>query len=133
MNISNVTKKLKTRKDSQKDIDFGNEVFARLKISNIFFELLTMIFCIVIGNIPMQKLNSVIIAGVIICLILQFLIMMITNKQITQSVTEDLVSFYCYDTTVKERTKLMKQLMAMPAKIGIAVFIVFTVCTPLKL
>ena len=128
MNISNVTEKLKQKKDSQKDIDFGNEVFARLKISNIFFELLTMIFCIVIGNIPMQKLNSVIISGVIICLILQFLIMMITNKQITQSVTEDLVSFYCYETTVKERTKLMKQLMAMPAKIGIAVFVVFTVC-----
>ena len=51
MNISNVTEKLKQKKDSQKDIDFGNEVFARLKISNIFFELLTMIFCIVLGNI----------------------------------------------------------------------------------
>lgn len=128
MNISSVKEKLEKKKDVQKDIDFGSEVFARLKISNLFFEIITMAFCMVIGNIPAQHISSVIVSGIIICLIVQFLVMMITNKQITQSITEDLVSFYCYDTTVKERTKLMKQLMAMPAKIGIAVFVVFAVC-----
>ena len=128
MNITSLKEKLKKKKNVQKDIDFGNEVFSRLKVSNFLFEILTMIFCIVIGNVPRMKLNSVIISGVIICLILQFLIMMITNKQITQSITEDLVSFYCYETTIKERTKLMKQLMAMPAKIGIAVFVIFGIC-----
>ena len=128
MNISSVKEKLEKKKDVQKDIDFGSEVFARLKISNLFFEIITMAFCMVIGNIPAQHISSAIVSGIIICLIVQFLVMMITNKQITQSITEDLVSFYCYDTTVKERTKLMKQLMAMPAKIGIAVFVVFTVC-----
>ena len=128
MTISSLMEKLKKKKEEQKDIDFGNEVFARLKFSNVIFEILTMLFCIAIGNIPRQKLNYVIVSGVIICILLQFLIMMITNKQLTQTITEDLVSFYCYETTVKERTKLMKQLMAMPAKVGIAVFIVFAVC-----
>ena len=111
MNISSVKEKLEKKKDVQKDIDFGSEVFARLKISNLFFEIITMAFCMVIGNIPAQHISSVIVSGIIICLIVQFLVMMITNKQITQSITEDLVSFYCYDTTVKESTKLMKQLM----------------------
>ena len=120
--------KLKKKETPRQDIDFGSEVFAQLKFSNLVFEILTMAFCIIIGNIPVMKLTSVIISGVIICLILQFLIMMITNRQVTQSITEDLVSFYCYDTTIKERTKLMKQLMSMPSKVGIAVFIVFIIC-----
>ena len=120
--------KFKKKDVSQEDIDFGNEVFSKLKVSNLIFELLTMTFCIILGNIPVSKLSSVIVSGVIVCLGIQFLIMMITNKQVTQSISEDLVSFYCYDTTVKERTKLMKQLMSMPAKVGISVFLVCIIC-----
>ena len=76
MTISSLMEKLKKKKEGQKDIDFGNEVFARLKFSNVIFEILTMLFCIAIGNIPRQKLNYVIVSGVIICILLQFLIMM---------------------------------------------------------
>ena len=59
MNITSFKEKLKKKKNVQKDIDFGNEVFSRLKVSNFLFEILTMIFCIVIGNVPRMKLNSV--------------------------------------------------------------------------
>ena len=42
---------------------------------------------------------------------------------ITQSISDDLEAFYDYDSNISERTKLMKQLMASPAKIGLEVFL----------
>ena len=125
---------LKEKKGKEKpsgileEVDFGAEIFSRIKISNLIFALLTMAFCIVMGGFPVQKLSAIIISGVIICLGVQTLIMIITNKLVCQGITEDLVSFYGYETSVKERTKLMKQLMSMPAKVGIAVMIVFIIC-----
>ncbi len=125
----NIKEKFKKKKDgTQKDIDFGSEVLKRLWLSNVIFEVLTMAFCIALGNIPVAKMTSVIVSGVIICLLIQLIIVLMANKLVTQSITEDLVSFYFYDTTVKERTKLMKQLMGMPPKVGGMVFVILAGC-----
>lgn len=109
-------------------IDFGNEIFAKEKFSNALFGIMTMAFCILMGNIPAGKLGLVIAAGAALFLLLQIPIFVVVNKQVCQSVTEDLFSFYSYESSVKERTKLIKQLMALPAKNGITVFIIFMLC-----
>ncbi len=109
-------------------LDFGNEIFAKEKTPVALFGLATMLCCILVGNIHVRMLPAVIISGIGLFLMLPVPIFVVVNKQLCQSVTEDLFSFHSYETSVKERTKLIKQLMALPAKNGIAVFIIFMLC-----
>lgn len=123
--------KLKEKKAaSNKDFNFGSEVFKRLVPSNILFVILTIAACIAMayGNFRTEKLPSIIILAVLICIGLHVLVLGILNQLTSQSITEDLTSFYYYDSTVKERTKLMKQLMGMPARIGSLSFATFIGC-----
>lgn len=125
MNIMNLSEKLKKNEASQKEIELGKELFRRLCFSNIIFEFITLACCIAIGDIPVEKMLSTIVLGIIICFAAHTLVLLMTNMLITQSTAEELSSFYCYETTVKERTKLIKQLMRMPAMIGAETFVLF--------
>ena len=123
--------KLKKKKSlSDKDVNFGKEVFNKLVISNIFFEAITIAACIAMayGNVRMVKMPSIIILGIVFCIFFHVLILCIVNQLASQSITEDLTSFYYYESTVKERTKLMKQLMGMPERIGALSFSIFICC-----
>ena len=130
MSLKEKLKKKGEQKPDQ-DIDFGKEVFSRLKFSNLLFGVLSVLFCLIIADeitLPWVTLMPIVITGVWVCVFIEFLATLITIKLVTQSITEDLVSFYTYDSTIKERTKLMKQLMAMPSKIGIMVFAINVIC-----
>ena len=80
------------------------------------------------GNVRMVKMPSIIILGIVFCIFFHVLILCIVNQLASQSITEDLTSFYYYESTVKERTKLMKQLMGMPERIGALSFSIFICC-----
>ena len=117
-----------TKKQKASDeVNFGNEVSKKLLVSNLISELLTLAACIAIAwdGLRLAKLPSIIATGVIICIFLHETLLVMVNVLVTQSITEDLATFYYYDTTEKERTKLMKQLMGMPARIGAVVFSMF--------
>ena len=120
----------KTKEASADDINFGNEVLKKIILSNMLFEVLTMASCIAMGwgDIRLIKLPSIIGLGVLICMLLHIITLVMAIVLVTQSITEDLSSFYYYDSTEKERTKLMKQLMGMPARIGTVVFTIFILC-----
>ncbi|MCR4741310.1 MAG: hypothetical protein K5866_00350 [Treponema sp.] len=120
----------KKKTASNKDINFGKEVFRKLVVSNILFTIVTLAACIAIayGNVLFLDLPNIIVLGLIICIGLHVLVLGIMNQLASQSITEDLTSFYYYDSTVKERTKLMKQLMGMPARIGALSFTIFIGC-----
>ncbi|MCR4579098.1 MAG: methyl-accepting chemotaxis protein [Treponema sp.] len=117
----------KKEEDSMADVNFGKEVFKKLLPPIVIFELLTMCLCILLGEIRIDKLAGTIVSGIIVCLGLNILTLAIATNLTCQSITEDLVSFYNDETTEKERTKLMKQLMAMPTKVGIVVLLSFAV------
>ena len=117
--MKNDKSKTKKRKSLEK------EIFMSGQISNPIFALITITLCIVVANIPVFKLVPVIVASFITCLVLNMIVFPIANKLVTQSASEELDSFYYYDTTEKERTILMKKLMSMPSKIGLEVFTCF--------
>lgn len=125
MNIMNLKEKIQKKDAAQKDIELGKELFTRLCLSNLIYEIITISCCIAVGNIPVEKLTSVIVLGILICIAAHTLFLLMTNMLITQSTAEDLSSFYWYETTIKERTKLIKQLMRMPTMIGAEVFVLF--------
>ena len=96
---------------------------------DLLFQTLTIVYCIFLSSIPVQKLVFSIVTGILICIGLHALIVKITLSLITQSVSEDLETFYCYDTTEKERTKLVKRLMGLPSFIAMAMFTVYILCS----
>ncbi len=101
------------------------EIFMSGQISNPIFAVITIALCIVIANIPAFRLVPVIVSSLITCLVLNLIVFPIANKLVTQSASEELDSFYYYETSEKERTILMKKLMSMPSKIGLEVFTCF--------
>ena len=118
---------MEMKKTSDREVNFGKEVALKLVISDVFFEILTMAASIAMGwgNIRMAKLPAIISLGIFICIFLHILFLVMGNILLNQAITEDLSSFYFYESTEKERTKLMKQLMGMPSRIGTMVFILF--------
>ncbi len=118
----------KSETNSQTDINFGNEIFKKLLFPVVLAEILTMTVCIAIAweNVKLSKLSAIIILGISICIVLHILMLGMVNMLVTQGVTEDVTTFYLYETTEKERTRLMKILMIMPGRIGGIVFPMFT-------
>ena len=127
VNMSLKEKFKKSKTDSQTDINFGNEIFKKLLFPVVIAEILTMAGCIAISweNMRVSKLPTVIILGIALCLLLHILTLSMINMLVTQGITEDVTSFYLYETTEKERTRLMKLLMIMPGRIGGVVFPLF--------
>ena len=125
MSLKEKFKKSKTK--PQTSINFGNEIFKKLLFPIVIAEILTMTACIAISweKLRFSKLTPVIIVGIAICLALHILTLSFVSTLVTQGITEDVTSFYMYDTTEKERTKLMKLLMVTPGKVGGFVFPLF--------
>ena len=120
----------KNKTDSQTEVNFGKEIFRKLLFPIVLAEILTMAVCIAIGweTMRVSKLPTIIILGVTLCLALHILLLGIVNMLVTQGITEDVTSFYLYETTEKDRTRLMKNLMIMPGRIGGIVLPLFLGC-----
>lgn len=131
-----LVEKIKAKK-SQKQKELGRgrkslerEIYDVGSLPNLFTGLVTIIYMLIGTTISSEDIVPFIITAVITTAILQGLVAPITNKLITQNLSDDLDSFYNYESDTKERTKLLKQLMSCPAKIGLEVFMVFVIgCT----
>lgn len=123
-----IKEKLKKRKRVIREEDrFTNEMTRRVAFWTSMFECLTILYCILIGSIPLEKMAFSIVSGFMICIALHYIVFWIVNTQVTQPISEDLATFYFYDTTEKERTKLMKRLMRLPGTMAAIVFILYIV------
>ena len=124
----NIKEKLKRKKKATREEDlFTREMTSRVFLWTSIFECLTILYCCIIGSIPVDKLLFSIISGFLICIVIHYIIFWIVNTQVTQPVSEDLASFYYYETTEKERTKLMKRLMRLPGTMAAIVFVLYMV------
>ena len=121
--------RLKKRKEPRINQKFGRDIFRRVMYLNLFYELLTVIYCILLGNITMEKMMFTIISGFLICLVLNYIFNSTTISLFSRSIQDDLESFYCYETTEKERTKLLKRLMSLPNTVSMNVFMVYLFCS----
>ncbi len=117
----------KKKKAVREENRFTNEMTSRISVWTAMFESLTIVYCNIIGRVPVDKLLFSIISGLLICVALQTLIFWIVNMLVTQSISEDLATFYYYETTEKERTKLMKRLMRLPGVISAEVFVLYLI------
>ncbi len=121
-----ILEKLKLKKKTVREEQrFTLETTRRVGAWTAMFEALTIVYCNIIGRIPLDKLLFSIISGVLICIALHFIIFWIVNLLVTQSISEDLATFYYYETTEKERTKLMKRLMNLPGIIAAEIFVLY--------
>ena len=96
-------------------------------IPNLVAGLIVMIFVLLLTEIPRESLLSIIIFAFVITGSLQFIVAPITNKLITKSLSDDLEETDRYETTSRERTRLLRKLMSCPQKVAIQVFLVFSI------
>ena len=104
---------------------FERQMLEAGSIPNLVAGLIVMIFVLLLTEIPRESLLSIIIFAFVITGSLQFIVAPITNKLITKSLSDDLEETDRYETTSRERTRLLRKLMSCPQKVAIQVFLVF--------
>ena len=91
----NIKEKIKMKRNAIREEDkFNNEITRRVGIWDLLFESLTIVYCNLIGGVPLDKLPFSLISGFLICILLHIFIFWIVNILVTQSVSEELASFY---------------------------------------
>ncbi len=105
--------------------NFEKEVLAAGMLPNLLTGLTTVLYMMVTIQLPKDRIPMVVLLGICICLVLQFLVAPFTNKLITKRLSDDLEWFGNYESTERERTTLMRQVMEIPEKVGVQVFCVF--------
>lgn len=114
------TQKIKKKKNFEKEmLDVG-------LVPNVVAGFVVIIFVTLLAGIPMGAAFPVIMLALGVVIILQFVIAPITNKMITKTLSDDLEDFERYESTPRERTRLLKKLMSCPQKIALQVFLVFS-------
>lgn len=109
----------------KKTTNFEKEVFDAGMIPNLVTGLTTVLYMIATIQLPKESIIFMLAWAVGISFVLQFIIAPVTNKMITQKLSDDLDWFAKFESTERERTSLLKQVLSIPEKIGIEVFVVF--------
>lgn len=115
---------MRRRRKSQKKT-FEKQMLDVGLIPNVVAGLVGIFFVTILSGIPLKSAGPVILLALGVVVVLQFIIAPMTNKLITKSLSDDLEDWERYETTSRERTKLLKKLMSCPQKIALQVFLVF--------
>jgi len=129
----NLIEKIKSKKNANTEaqktsrISLEKEIYAVGSLPNFASGAIAIIYILISTKLQPEHILPFIITAILTTVILQGLVAPITNRLITQNLSDDLDSFYNYESDTKERTKLLKQLMSCPGKIGLEVFVVFAI------
>lgn len=116
----------KTRgKNEKQKTNLKKQIYDAGMIPNVITGIVAALYMLITVRIPAGHVVPMLLWALGILVVLQFLVAPLTNKMITQKVSDDLEWFYAYETSERERTILLKQLMGIPVKVGIQVFLVF--------
>lgn len=114
----------KRRKSSKKS--FEQQMLDTGLVPNIIAGLIVIFFVSILTEIPKDDVFPVILLALGVVVVLQFFIAPITNRLITKSLSDDLEEADRYETTSRERTRLLRKLMSCPQKVAIQVCLVFS-------
>ena len=92
---------------------------------NIVAGLVVTFFVTLLSGIPVEKAFPIVVFALGVVSVLQFIVAPITNRLITKGLSDDLEDLERYETTSRERTRLLKRLMSCPQKVALQVFLVF--------
>ena len=94
---------------------------------NLAAGIITIVYIVLFAKIPREVVLPIAAMGFGICFFLQFVVAPVTNKILTRNLSEAIEDFEKYSTTERERTKLLKRTMEFPKRIGLQVFLVFSI------
>ena len=109
---------------------FQSEVTKKLICTNMVFQLITVALSVAMGygSVTAEKLPLIIILGIAICVFLHAASIIATQNVYIQSMGNELESFYSYETTVRERTSLLKKIVSVPSSLSAAQFATQVAC-----
>ncbi len=130
MKLTDFAELLKKRKEgvSLSGRSFANELFSRLFVPSMIIWIATITLCILLGNIPASGMLVAICSGLFFCLFIYFWLVWIGDLFACNSIGENIAEIDIYESTIRERTKLVKQLLSLPTTLGIISFLLFLVC-----
>ena len=118
----------KGKSDSLGGKEFTREIFSRLFIPSAIIWIATITLCILLGNIGVSDLLVTIASGFFFCLFIYFWLVWMGTMFACTSVGENIAEIDIYESTIRERTKLLKQVLNLPTTFAIINFIIFLVC-----
>ncbi|MCR4939202.1 MAG: methyl-accepting chemotaxis protein [Treponemataceae bacterium] len=127
MKLSDFTEK-KRSSDSLSGKSLAKEIFSRLFIPSAIIWVTTIILVILLGNVSVSGLLSTIASGVFFCLLLYFGLIWVGSLFACAPVGENMAEIDIYESTARERTKLLKQILNLPMTMGLVTFLIFFAC-----
>ena len=119
--------KLKKKKNnSSKPKSLGDEIFSAVFVQYLVIWIIVLRGLIFVGDIPTSLYSLAIFSSIPIFGFMTILFW-VAIRQITESLTEALNDFEKYETTEKERTKLVKRVLGIPGSTAALIFVVFAI------
>ena len=130
MKLTDFAEKLKKKQkdDSLSGNNFRSEIFMNFLPPAAIIWTITLALCFLLGDIPTSAYLDAIAAGIFFCYFIYCWLVFMGNIFVSNHIGENIVEINTYESTVRERTKLLKQIVNLPITIGIICFLFFIAC-----
>ena len=105
--------------------EFVREIFSRLFIPSAVIWIATITLCILLGNIAVSDLLVAVASGFFFCLFIYFWLVWMGAMFVCTPVGENIAEIDIYESTIRERTKLLKQVLNLPTTFAIINFMIY--------
>lgn len=105
--------------------DLEKQMIASGFAPNMITGAVMMVYIFLFSGVEINLIPKALLIGILVMGILQNALAPFTNKKITKSVSQRVTEYTKRETTIQERTKLVKDMMAVPKYIALQVLLIF--------
>lgn len=105
--------------------DLEKQMIASGFAPNMITGAVMMVYIFLFSGVEINLISKALLIGILVMGILQNALAPFTNKKITKSVSQRVTEYTKRETTIQERTKLVKDMMAVPKYIALQVLLIF--------
>ncbi len=109
---------------------FAKKTIRNAILTDMVFEFITVIISMAMGygSIPLDRVLVILAFGIAICLPFHALAFMMSSTTGPDVMADELEAFYNFETTARDRFKLLKQLSLIPSRLAASVFMISAAC-----
>ncbi len=109
---------------------FAKKTIRNAILTDMVFEFIAVVISMAMGygSIPLDRVPLIFILGIAICLPFHALAFIMSSTSGPSVMGDELEAFYNFETTARDRFKLLKQLSLIPSRMAASVFIISAAC-----
>ena len=109
---------------------FARKTIKNAILTDMVFEFIAVVMSMAMGygSMPLDRAPVIFALGIAICLPLHALAFIMSSTSGPEVMGDELEAFYSFETTARDRYKLLKQLGLIPSRLAASVFMISAAC-----